>query len=283
MAFPIILAHGICRFDVLLGGGETEDNRDDDSRHYFKNIRSTLRTEGGFTVYHTRVNWAGSADERAADLKPQVERVLRETGAAKVNIIAHSMGGLDVRHLLFNCRNELLHERVASVTTIGTPHRGTRFADWGIDHFGELQKFLDAALVDVKGLRDLTITECAKFNHRPEVIAFEAIYKFEAHNPGDVQFRTYAGAQPLARVFAPLKIPFEYILVNEGDNDGLVSVASATWDHQYFVPPVLNADHLNEIGWWDEDEEFLLVFGEKRAHLERRVQDLYLTIARNLP
>jgi len=272
MTYPIILAHGICRFDTLLDGGLVMDNQGDDSRHYFKHIRSTLRA-AGFVAFHSNVRWAGSADERAADLKPQIEQVLRDTQAPKVNIIAHSMGGLDARHLLFNYRAEKIHEKIASITTIGTPHHGTSFADWGVKNLGEVQKLLVALGIDLKGFSDLTTTACHTFN--------DAARQFEA--TCGVRFRTYAGAQPLARTFLPLKGSYEHIKREEGDNDGLVPVPSAMWEQRYFVAPVLNADHLNQIGWWDTDERFLLLFGESQTHLEQRIQQLYLQIARDLP
>ena len=55
--YPIILAHGICRFDQLLNVTFGLDNQDDDRLHYFKCIRSTL-IEDGFTVFHSSVGWA---------------------------------------------------------------------------------------------------------------------------------------------------------------------------------------------------------------------------------
>ncbi|MCG8373564.1 MAG: alpha/beta hydrolase [Balneolales bacterium] len=47
-------------------------------------------------------------------------------GFEKVNVVAHSMGGLDMRHALTNLG---IHNRVASLTTLATPHRGTFLAD----------------------------------------------------------------------------------------------------------------------------------------------------------
>jgi triacylglycerol lipase len=44
----------------------------------------------------------------------------------KVHIIAHSMGGLDARHLISRLGYS---DRVASLSTISTPHHGTRIAD----------------------------------------------------------------------------------------------------------------------------------------------------------
>ena len=114
---PILLAHGVCRFDVLWR--RHVDNRDDrrrDHLHYFRGVRSMLQ-EAGFAAFHGNVPWAGSVEDRAAALRADVLAVLNETGADKIHIIGHSMGGLDARHMLFDDRAAgRIHERVASVT-----------------------------------------------------------------------------------------------------------------------------------------------------------------------
>ena len=45
----------------------------------------------------------------------------------KFNVIAHSMGGLDMRYALAHLG---IGEKVASLTTIATPHKGTYLADF---------------------------------------------------------------------------------------------------------------------------------------------------------
>lgn len=56
--------------------------------------------------------------------------VLKETGASKVNVIAHSKGGLDTRYAISRLG---MSQYVASLTTINTPHRGCEFADYLLD------------------------------------------------------------------------------------------------------------------------------------------------------
>ena len=65
----------------------------------------------------------------------------------------------------------------------------------------------------------------------------------------------------------------------EGANDGFVSAESARWNDDYFVEPLLDADHLNLIGWWDISEAW---HGVDSATLENRIKNLYLRIARDL-
>jgi triacylglycerol lipase len=263
---PIILAHGFARFDVLTNRLFEIDNKDgDDSLHYFKNIRTHLQAHG-FTVYHTNVPWAGGVKERSRALKEQVETILAAPGVERVHIIAHSMGGLDTRHMLYDHRGVGFHEKVASLTTLGTPHHGSPVAD-AIKE--DLIHFITERVFSIEGISDLKTEACARFNEQAD--AWESSC--------GVRFRAYAGAQPRRQIFWPLKISWRIIHDQEGDNDGLVSVQSARWKDAYFVPPVLEADHLNLLGWWDVDEFF---GGESREELETRIKKVYLDIAEEL-
>jgi len=263
---PIILAHGIARFDVLTNKLFQIDNNDKkDELHYFRNIRTFLESHD-FDVEHTNVDWAGSLVKRAADLKQQVEQILQLKGATKVHIIGHSMGGLDARRMLWDNRAENFHHKVASVTTIGTPHHGSSFADFVSQGRREDAEALGLGL---DGVMDLRTDKMAEFNAE--------VSDWERHN--GVRFRAYAGKQRLIHVFGPLKLSWLIIREREGDNDGFVSVTSARWNDEYFVPPVLDADHLNEIGWWDISESWQGVTPEQ---LEARIKNVYLGIAKEL-
>jgi triacylglycerol lipase len=263
--FPIVLAHGIARFDLLSNLLFKVGKRVDDKLHYFRNIRTHLERQG-FTVRHSNVEWARGVDVRSKTLKKEVERILSETKAEKVHIVAHSMGGLDTRHMLFDHRKEGFHEKVASLTTLGTPHHGSSFADFLVRGSGNLISGLG---LSVEGTHDLTRKAARRFNRKAE--------KWESRC--GVRFRAYAGTQPPKRIFNPLKIAWSIIFGREGDNDGLVSVQSARWRDEYFVPPVLDADHLNLLGWWDTAE---LSGGESRKALESRIKSVYLAIGTTL-
>jgi triacylglycerol lipase len=264
--FPIILAHGIARFDVLTNNLFQIDNNDDkDELHYFRNIRTFL-TSHDFEVRHTNVDWAGSLVKRAGELKAQVETILQATGAAKVHIIGHSMGGLDARRMLWDNRADDFHHKVASVTTIGTPHHGTSFADFLSQG---LRDEAEALGLGFDGVIDLRTNAMAAFN--AEVSNWE--------KQSGVRFRAYAAEQKLIHVFSPLKLPWLIVNGREGGNDGFVSVASARWNDEYFVPPVLDADHLNEIGWWDISEAW---HGVTPQQLEDRIKNVYLGMAQDL-
>lgn len=277
MTFPIILAHGVCRFDKLSNDILSLDNNDDpkmDRLHYFRGIRTMLKAQG-FCAYHSNVGWAASLETRSQDLKKNIDAVLKKEGAKKVNIIAHSMGGLDSRHMLFNGRNSnRIHERIASLTTISTPHEGSPFADWGTDHLPLVIPAARDLGLDLKALEDLRTDRCKAFNQSPAVTAFEE----EAGEK--ILFQSYAGKQKFRGVLAALKLPFYIIEKSEGENDGLVSVRSAMWHDRYFKGVIPETDHLNELGWW---EPVQLCAGESDSQLLKRIHDFYLQIAKDLP
>lgn len=277
--YPFVLAHGIARFDFLarqleiVGGQEEGDDRD----HYFRCIRSTM-VAAGFDVHHSSVSFAAGVDTRARQLRQNVEAVLDRTGAGRVHLIAHSMGGLDARRMLFDGRDDKLHDRIASLTTIGTPHLGTRFADWGMNHSRELFQLFEFAGIDsLDGFRDLTTEACLAFNAKAREFEQSCV----------VPFQTIAGVQELPLIFAPLQFSWFVIHASEGANDGLVSLASAKWKDEYFLRQ-LDADHLNQIGWWDPNELGRRFFPSvsatqlSRKDTEARARALYIELAQDL-
>ena len=296
--FPIVLAHGVARFDVLRESFVSLLDIADkvpDRLHYFRGIKSHLDGQG-FQVFHSSVDFAGSVETRAAELKANVEGVLQSTGRQKVHVIGHSMGGLDARHMIVDLK---MAPRVCSLTTIGTPHKGSSFADWGLAHQDEeaAKRFRD--LTDLDGFLDLTTAECKKFNDRAEAT--------EAANEVAL-YQTYAAfEEERARVFGLLQLSWDKITKAEGANDGLVSVDSQRWREvlrgdggktkkvvQKSFP--VFADHLNEVGWWELNQLkgksktnvfknpikfFKRLFGEPREY-ENQIKGVYLDIAKDL-
>jgi len=275
MTFPIVLAHGIARFDALGDRILHLDNTPDphlDCLHYFKCIRSML-DKHGFAVWHSGVPWAAGVKARAEQLRLNVLDVLKKTNAAKVNIIAHSMGGLDTRHMMFSDRNAgRIHQKIASLVTISTPHEGSPAADWMMENLSEVPHILKDLGIAAEGLRDLSAAECAKFNNDPQVQAFEDSF--------GVNVSTYAGQSNLLSTIGLLKPFYMLIKQRQGPNDGLVSVQSAKWRKRDHKGVWSHTDHLNELGHWDFDQ---VTSGEDPKELLARIKTNYLTIAQSLP
>jgi triacylglycerol lipase len=285
---PIILAHGIARFDILL---ELLRNRLRlpqtelrDQFQYFKGITSHLESHG-FSAFHPNQDFAGPVDLRAEQLRARVNEILAATGAERVHIIGHSMGGLDARHMIVD---KGMAERVASLTTIGTPHLGTILADRLIENGGDFLQHVLRPILNLDGFDDLQTDVCGEFNRRAE--------HQEATN--SVIYRTFASAEDLHLVFTPLVPSWIIIRDHEGRNDGLVSVASQSWKRELIADDgrrkaiaqnefPFPADHLNQVGWWDPQEAanprklFQSVIKQKQDY-ERAVRDVYLRIAQSL-
>jgi len=287
---PIVLAHGIARFDFLREKLDNElnlpNNPLDDELQYFKNIRTYLGANGFPSVFNTNVNFAGSVDLRAAQLKIRVDEIVAETGAEKVHIIAHSMGGLDARRMIVDLG---MAEKIASLTTVGTPHLGAILADHVINRGGSLWiDFLNKAVkLNLNGFRDLTITACEAFNSRAE--------NDEAKN--DVFYQTYSSFEEGNNMFLPLVPSWFFIRHNDGRNDGLVSVRSQQWKSDLVAADgtiksvvqrefPLAADHLNQVGWWDWQEAVNPLFGgsfiNQKTNYEGQIKNIYLGIAEGL-
>ncbi len=275
-SYPIVLAQGIARFDFLREFFVSRLSRlrpesvFSDHFHYFRNIASHLRAND-FEVQHTSVSWAARVGQRSRELRDEVSRVLAATGKQRVNIIAHSMGGLDARHMIVD---EGMAEKVASLTTIGTPHAGTSFADWGLANRGDQIIRALEGLIDLDGFFDLSTEACSEFNRRAR----------EAEAASGVFYQAYGSFQERDGVFRLLRPSWDIIHEREGANDGLVPLGSQMWpaeesegvrvERKEF--PV-QADHLNQAGWWDSGEE------QARDEYEGAIKAVYLDIARNLP
>jgi triacylglycerol lipase len=263
--YPIILAHGICRFDQVLNILCHIDNREDDRFHYFRKIRKVFINHG-FEAFHSSVRWAGSVEERSEDLKNSIEALTDNFKKwDKVHIIAHSMGGLDARHMIYNYK---MDHRVASLSTISTPHGGSSFADWGVRHFPFLIPLARKTGINITGFKDLTRQNCRKFN--------EKAWDFERKN--STFYQTFGGTLPYDRILPLFKFSYSIIYREEGENDGLVPLKSAQWKNEFFIKRI-DADHLNQIGWW---HPWGSVQDCTRKQFEKRIQKFYLEIVEGL-
>ncbi|QVN19536.1 esterase/lipase family protein [Burkholderia pyrrocinia] len=114
--YPIILVHGLTGTDDYFG-----------ILPYWYGMQADLEQHGA-TVYVADLSgFQGDLgpNGRGEQLLAYVKQVLAVTGAAKVNLIGHSQGGLTSRYVA-----SVAPALVASVTTIATPHRGSQFADF---------------------------------------------------------------------------------------------------------------------------------------------------------
>ncbi len=94
---PIVLCHGLYGFDVrgpFLGL----------EIHYWAKTLDILRKKMGRRSFGSRCSPTGSIQERAESLHEFLMSDEAGVRGKKLNFVAHSMGGLDVRHLLTHIR-----------------------------------------------------------------------------------------------------------------------------------------------------------------------------------
>lgn len=220
MTDPVVLVHGLCGFDRLFVLRRPVMD-------YFPGLRASLEADGTRVLIPRLSPTAGIA-VRAAELAAFVRA---EAGDRKVHVIGHSLGGLDARYAIARLG---LDRHVHSLTTVGTPHRGSAFADWGMSRFARLlTPLLRGIGLSSDALVDLRTDRCARFNA-------------EVPNVPGVRYASVAG------VCAPPWLGPEWAFSSrivarlEGPNDGVVSVASATWGDR---TDVWTGDHLNLVNW----------------------------------
>jgi triacylglycerol lipase len=196
---------------------------------YFNGIALALEAAGNTVLVPVLAPTASIAD-RAAQLRAFVAA---NAPGQPVHLVAHSMGGLDSRYLI-SCLG--MADGVLTLTTLGTPHRGSAFADWGTDNAGPaVQPFLDWFGIPSAAFYDLRRDRCVKFN----ALAPDA--------PG-VRYFSVAGAFTPDLLAAQWSLPYGIIRAQEGPNDGLVSVESARYGETL---DLWEANHADLVNWPD--------------------------------
>ncbi len=260
--YPIVLMHGMAGFGKLeVGPIEVT---------YFKGVVEDLAKHGE-AVYVTLAPPYATSEVRAQAVAKQIDDILARTGKAKVNLVGHSQGGLDAR-VLASPNGLGYGDRIASVTTVATPHRGSKVADAVLGIVDNLPaKTVDDLTGSILKLLEKTAYELQTDPAlRDQVKLLSEKYMKEVFNPKynddpNVAYKSYAGRSNLRTgigacddgVYAnePTKLDAiqgmlfgTAVFLEEGQlkvNDGLVTVESAKWGvFQKCVP----ADHLKEVG-----------------------------------
>ena len=221
--YPLLLVHGVFW-------------RDWKNFNYWGRIPGELEANGA-TCFYGNHKSSSSVAESGAELADCIRDIVSETGCEKLNLIAHSKGGLDCRYAI-SCRG--MGKYVASLTTVSTPHYGCnsirkiveRIPENAMRYINEKYETLYTILGDdssdfISGLEGITDTECAALNELapddPQVY-YQSVGS-KMRSPGSALF--------------PLSLGYSIIKPAEGDNDGLVATDSMIWgDFLGIVAPV---------------------------------------------
>lgn len=217
--YPILMVHGVFFRDIRFF-------------NYWGRIPGELMKNGA-QIYYGNQQSAASVAACGAELAERIKQIVSETGCGKLNVIAHSKGGLDMRYAISKCGAA---EYVASLTTIDTPHRGCLFADYLLKKAPEslrdfiagkynstLKKLGDTSPDFIGAVTDLTAEKCLERNA-------------DLPDSGQVYYRSVAAAMRGAySARFPLNLTYHLVRHFDGDNDGLVSIDSALWGEVYQV------------------------------------------------
>jgi triacylglycerol lipase len=253
LKYPVVLVHGIAR----------NDNRKRQTQNWGR-IPETLR-ENNIQVYFGNTDAWGEISSNSELLKKTIDTIIKETGHERVNIIAHSKGGIDSRFCIWRYD---YGNRVASLTTIATPHQGSEIADL----------FFNTKIIHTKSVKKRLKAIGKLFGDvNPDIYSVNAelttenMKEFSANITMD--HRVYYQS-----IYSTLREPsddpifsFSHAYMNKlgNESDGLVSESSARWGQ--------NSTKLqNSIS-----HEQIVDRGGKRIH-GMEIPNLYLEIVRGL-
>lgn len=262
MKYPVILVHGWAGSDSFFN-----------SIDYFWGIKSALEDEGA-EVYVAKMDSFNWSEVRARQLRTQIMQILASTGSQKVNIIAHSQGGVTSRYMISNMN---MHKHVASLVMISTPNRGTSLTDLVLGIIPDAPRWILSSLADTLWGGIAAGSDDSDFE--ASLIDCSRKYMNTYFNPNTpdkpgVVYMSYA-ARSYGWSLNPvnnLLIPSWHILRHyEGRNDGVVSVSSSRWgEYKGEVRGLFGVDH-----WMSINQVFGLTPGFNAA-------GFYVGIAENL-
>lgn len=213
LKYPILLVHGL---------GMRDDGR---WLKYWAGIPNFLEARG-VRVFLAGQDAFGSVVGNAEQIKKRIAAVLEESGAEKVNLIAHSKGGLDCRVALLD---DQVAAQVASLITLSTPHHGSPALE------EQLRKYPQAVVKF--GARAISLfyqilgdespdAQGAYRSLLPEVC--ETLNQSQNEMPG-LFVKSYAASFKAKHFGIPYYRTGRMVAKLEGVNDGLVSEKSARW------------------------------------------------------
>ena len=255
--YPLLLVHGVFFRDFRYF-------------NYWGRIPKALETNGARIFYGNHQS-AASVENSAGELAARIREIIQETGCEKVNIIAHSKGGLDCRRAL-NLPGIAAH--VASLTTVNTPHRGCEFADYLLTKIPQaeqdavaktynaaLKKLGDPAPDFLAAVHNLTASFCKNFNSMfPDV-------------PGVLYQSIGSKLNKSAGGRFPLNFTYHLAKYFDGANDGLVGETSFPWGSSYKMLTVNGTRGISHGDMIDLNRENISEFDVREFYV-RLVADL---------
>ena len=215
--YPVLMVHGVFFRDSKLF-------------NYWGRIPAELEANGAKVFYGEHQSALSVADS-AAELAERIKSIIEKTGCEKVNIIAHSKGGLDCRYAI---EHYGIGEYVASLITVNTPHRGCGFADFLLGKIPRVAQDKVAAAYNAaaKKLGDTEPDFLAAVND----LRAENCIRFDSETPMPEGIYTKSTGSVLNEATNgqfPLNYSYRLVKFFDGPNDGLVSTDSFKWGDNF--------------------------------------------------
>jgi len=211
LKYPVLLVHGLGFRDSKIIG-------------YWGRIPKILQKEG-CKVYFGNQDSNGTIEDNGRFLADQIKKILQESGAEKLNVIAHSKGGLDMRYAISNLG---IGDRIASLSTIGTPHNGSVT----MDKVMRLPKWLIKTIAACSDLWLRILGDKQPNAYRVfESFTTPHAEEFNRENPDVPEVYYQSFAFTFSTLFSDIMLWFPHliVLIFEGENDGLVTPKGAAW------------------------------------------------------
>ncbi len=218
--YPLLFVHGVCFRDFAFP-------------NYWGRIPGELEKNGA-KVFYGNHGSAASICDSALELAARIKYITDDLGYGKVNIIAHSKGGLDCRYAIAEYG---IGDRVASLITVNSPHKGCAYADYLLDKIPmkAQNKVADAYNSVLKRLGDDSPDFLAAMRDLTESRVSEIVAGFGDEHGIEGICCISIGSKINSRTHAkmPMSLTHGFVKKHEGDNDGLVSVDSFKWSDDY--------------------------------------------------
>ena len=217
--YPLLLVHGIFFRDFEL-------------LNYWGRIPDEL-IKNGATIYYGNHSSSLAVKDSAEELAGRITEIVEKTKCEKVNIIAHSKGGLDSRYAISNLG---MDKYVASLSMINTPNHGCVFAEYLLNKVPEgmknkiasgynfaLKKLGDKEPDFISGVSDLTSSRVEELNK--DMKQSDSVY-YKAY--GSVLKKATSGR-------FPLNLTNNFVKLFDSKNDGLVGIESFPIENSEFT------------------------------------------------
>lgn len=229
--YPLVLMHGFGALAGALTGGVMQR----EARH--------LRARG-VTAFAPTVAPYGTLDERSGGWDAHFARILQETGAERLNLLAFSSGGLDARLV---ARRPAWAGRIASLVTLSTPHRGTPLAAWAL---GRPDRLARVVLAVMQRAGRLAWPEPPRLADALAGLTPDAVgARFAPDEAVDgawcASYTSAAGGGTRASLHPGLIVPHRLLTRLAGASDGIVPTTSMAWVE---VLGHVEADHARQVG-----------------------------------